>query len=385
MYSTHAASQADRISKGQSQTSFRKLTGVMIHLLAWAVFGLFFYYQPIFSGAELTDEFLVKQSVALSLLVLAFYFNSSVLVSRFLFRNKTVWYIVTSICLVLAVAFIDRSANRILTSQQSTNKASSRPSEATSRMMPGAPQQPIPLRRMPLGQRDIFTLIISGLVVGISTAMAATQKWQNDNLGRKELERNKITSELSLLKAQINPHFFFNTLNNIYVLTSVDAKLAGEAIHQLSKMMRYLLYDTQHEETLLSQEIAFVKNYISLMQLRLTDAVKISIDLPTNLHDLPLAPMIFIPFVENAFKHGVSATQQSYIDIVLAQKDKQLELTIHNSIIKDNSVSLDKSSGIGLVNTRRRLDLLYAGKYKLDMKETNAARKYTVHLVLDLS
>jgi LytS/YehU family sensor histidine kinase len=95
--------------------------------------------------------------------------------------------------------------------------------------------------------------------------------------------------------------------------------------------------------------------------------------------------MIFLPFVENAFKHGVSATQQSHVDIIVWQKDKVLDLTVKNSIINDNSISLDTNSGIGLVNTRRRLDLLYPGKYTLEINELNAANEYTVHLVLDLS
>src|SRR5690349_13727528 len=183
--------------------------------------------------------------------------------------------------------------------------------------------------------------------------MTAIQKWQKDNQERKELEKDKVTSELSFLKAQINPHFFFNTMNNIYVLTEEDPKVAGEAIHQLSKMMRYLLYDTQQGKNMLSQEIAFVKNYISLMKLRLTDVVKINVDTPADLQDMPLAPMILLPFVENAFKHGVSATESSHIDILILQKDKVLDVTINNSIRRDNSVSLDTNRGIGLVNTRR--------------------------------
>ena len=229
------------------------------------------------------------------------------------------------------------------------------------------------------------TIILTALVLGIGTSVAVIQKWQKDKQKREELEKEKVTSELSFLKAQINPHFFFNTLNNIYALTSVDAELAGKAIHQLSRMMRYLLDDTQQGHTMLSQEIAFVKDYISLMQLRVTDAVKINVDTPPNLLDMPLAPMIFLPFVENAFKHGVSATQPSHINIIILQKGKALDLTVKNSIIKDNSVSLDTNSGIGLVNTKRRLDLLYPGKYKLDINEMNADNEYTVHLILDLS
>jgi LytS/YehU family sensor histidine kinase len=228
-------------------------------------------------------------------------------------------------------------------------------------------------------------LAIIALVLGVSTSITTIQKWQADKQLTQEMEQDKVTSELSFLKAQINPHFFFNTLNNIYALTQVNADVAGKAIHQLSRMMRYLLYDTQQKQTMLSQEIAFVKDYISLMQLRLTDVVNVNIDTPRSLQDVPLAPMIFLPFVENAFKHGVSATQQSHIDIVIWQHNKMLDLTVKNSIINDNSISLDTSSGIGLVNTRRRLDLLYRGKYKLDIIELNANNEYIVHLTIDLS
>lgn len=368
-----------------SKISYRKVTGVTIHLLVWSLFGLFFFYQPVFSGADLTREYILRQTITLSLLVLAFYFNSIVLVPALLFRNQTVLYLVTAICVVISIAFVNRWTDRIFIQNQRTGSATFQRSRLPERDVSTAPGPPPAEPRMRLGLRDILTLIISGLVIGISTAVITTQKWQKDNQERKELEKDKITSELSHLKAQINPHFFFNTLNNIYVLTSVDARLAGEAIHQLSRMMRYLLYDTQNEKTLLSQEIAFVKTYISLMQLRLTEAVEININIPTSLNDMPMAPMIFMPFIENAFKHGVSATHPCYIHIMFAQKDNQLNLTIRNSIMKDNSVSLDKGSGIGLVNTRRRLDLLYAGKYKLDIRQDDGARNYSVHLSLDLS
>lgn len=149
--------------------------------------------------------------------------------------------------------------------------------------------------------------------------------------------------------------------------------------------MRYLLYDTQQGQNLLSQEISFVRNYISLMQLRLTDVVKINFETPAELQDMPLAPMILLPFVENAFKHGVSATQQSYINIIILQKDKVLDVMVNNSIMKDNSVSLEINSGIGLANTGRRLDLLYPRKYKLDINESDVANEYSVHLVIDMS
>jgi two-component system, LytTR family, sensor kinase len=225
----------------------------------------------------------------------------------------------------------------------------------------------------------------SALVIGISTSITAIQNWQNDKQLHQELEQDRISSELSFLKAQINPHFFFNTLNNIYALTLVNADTSRKAIHQLSRMMRYVLYDTQNSTAMLSQEIAFIKDYISLMQLRLTDVVKIDFTMPAALKDLPLAPMIFLPFVENAFKHGVSATQPSQINISVGQKDSILELRVDNTIIKEQNNNLEEASGIGLNNTKRRLDLLYPDKYTLLINEDTAESVYFVHLTLDLS
>jgi two-component system LytT family sensor kinase len=369
----------------QEQSSYNKLNTVITHVLIWSAFGLFFYRQLFLADNDIPFQYWIKQTITLSLLVMAFYFNSSVLVPRFLLKNHTAVYFLIVIGIVASIAFTNRWVDNAFSPYQ-FNEAGfpgRNPAPARELMRPRFPPKPESGMRFRLG--DLFTIILSGLVVGISTAITAIQKWQKDNQERKELEKDKITTELSLLRAQINPHFFFNTLNNIYVLTEVDPKVAGEAIHQLSKMMRYLLYDTQNGDNLLSQEIAFVKNYISLMRLRLTNVVKINIEIPTDLKDMPLAPMIFLPFVENAFKHGVSATKQSYINIVISQKDKLLDMTVKNSIMNNISNSLDSNSGIGLANTRRRLDLLYPGKYKLDIREPDAASEYIVHLVLDLS
>ena len=367
------------ILRVQAQSLYSKPIVVMVHILVWAVFGLaIFYYQPVISDFEIPFQFWIKQTLELSLLVITFYLNAFLLVPRLLLRNRRAYYFMIVVGIVIAILFANRRLDRSYAEFQGH-----RMFQGQHKLRPPGPPIFIPGARGGLGVT--LTVAITSLVVGISTAISVIQKWQKDNQERKELEKDKVTSELSFLKAQINPHFFFNTLNNIYALTTVDPRIAGEAIHQLSKMMRYLLYDTQQGDNMLSQEIAFVKNYISLMKLRLTDAVKINLDTPAHLQDVPLAPMIFLPFVENAFKHGVSATRQSYIDININQKNKVLDLTVSNSIMKDNGVSLDTNSGIGLVNTRRRLDLLYAGKYKLDINESNAASDYTVHLVLDLS
>lgn len=358
---------------------------MLTHVLIWVAFGLFFYRQLFFADTSIPYQYWIKQTMTLSLLVTAFYFNSFVLVPQLVLKNHTALYLVIIIAIVLAIAFLNRWVDNEFSPYQFNDAAFSRPGPGPTREQWSTRPPPKFKTGIHFRLGDLFTIFISGLVIGISTTITGLQKWQKDNEERKELEKDKITTELSLLKAQINPHFFFNTLNNIYALTEVDPRVAGQAIHQLSKMMRYLLYDTRNGDTYLSQEIAFVKNYISLMKLRLTDLVRINLDIPAHLRDMPLAPMIFLPFIENAFKHGVSATQESHINIMILQKDMILDLMVNNSKIKDNIVSLDTNSGIGLINTRRRLDLLYPGKYKLDISETESANEYTVHLVLDLS
>lgn len=357
-----------------------KLITILAHVLAWVVFGIaIFFYHPLFSGIDIPYSAWITQSVTLSLLIIAFYVNVSLLVPRFLLKNQLVYYFVLIAALVVAIVFINGLVGDALDPHPAFNN---------SRFVKAPGMLKTPMRLWPYTGRPIDrpTIIMSALVLGIGTSITAIQKWQKDKQKREELEKEKVSSELSFLKAQINPHFFFNTLNNIYALTQVDANEAGRAIHQLSRMMRYLLYETQQGQTMLSREIAFVKDYISLMQLRLTHAVTVTIATPPQLLDMPMAPMMLLPFVENAFKHGVSATQQSHIDIRVQQRSSMLDVTVKNSIMKDNSISLDTNSGIGLVNTRRRLDLLYPDKYTLDICGLNANEdEYTVHLILDLS
>jgi len=333
---------------------------------------MIYFFHPLTFNIVVPYQLWIKQCLILGLLVVAYYSNAFILVPQFLLKNNTGIYFLIVISIAATIVVINIYADEWLNIHQLMDAAFHKS---------GPPRH----RKGRDHGWDLAMIAIIALVIGVSTSVTAIQKWQKDKQGREELEKDKVTSELSFLKAQINPHFFFNTLNNIYALTQVDADVAGKAIHQLSRMMRYLLYDTQQGHTMLSQELAFVKDYISLMKLRLTDVVKINFDEPSKLNDKPVAPMIFLPFVENAFKHGVSATQPSHIDIVILQNDSVLDLTVKNSIINDSSVSLDTNSGIGLVNTRRRLDLLYPGKYKLEIDELNANNEYTIHLILDLS
>lgn len=347
------------------------LITVVIHVLIWAVFGLIFYTQPLSWNITVPFQVWVKNGLIFCLLVLAYYLNSVILVPKFLLKNKTGFYFLSVVIIAVIIIELNIYADDWLNLHQLM--------EAAMQHKHGPPR---PHNRH---DWDFYMIAIIALVLGVSTSVTAIQKWQLDKQKHQEMEQDKISSELSFLKAQINPHFFFNTLNNIYALTAINVDTSRKAIHQLSKIMRYVLYDTQNATTQLSQEIAFIKDYISLMQLRLTEVVKISFSSPASLKDVAIAPMIFLPFVENAFKHGVSATRQSNIDINIIQQNSSVELTVVNTIIKEQSNNLEAGSGIGLNNTRRRLDLLYPGKCSLVINEDTAANVYSVHLTLHLS
>lgn len=348
----------------QVKNQYKKFVAILLHILMWVVFALtFFSRQPLLSGS----------TVILVMLIAAFYLNAYVLVPQLLLKNRVSLYVIVACVVVLSITYFSGLAEHIIDSWHL-----SRVSFYELINIPDAGPEAL------LGFRNVFTIIMSGLIVGISTAITTIQKWQKDRQEREAMEKEKVTTELSFLKAQINPHFFFNTLNNIYALTATDAAVAGRAVHQLSRMMRYILYDTAQGHTMLSQEIAFVNDYISLMQLRVTDAVTISVDVPASFNDVAIAPMIFLPFIENAFKHGVSATEPSYISFALQQQANRLDVTVKNSVIKHNSASLDTNSAIGLTNTRRRLDLLYPGKYTLHINQPGGRNDYVVHLVLNL-
>lgn len=346
----------------------RKNFPLFIHLFAWGLIGALVLMPPFGGRFTIPDEYWVKQWILLGLLIGSFYLNTKVLLPRLLFQNRTIWYVVSIGVVVIAIYWIIQGVESWLDLPEIWQKS----------LRPDRKFNPNRGRRF-----DMFTFLYSLLSLGASTSLTVVQKWQKDAQIREQLEREKVSSELSFLKAQINPHFFFNTLNNIYALTMIDVENAREALHRLSRMMRYVLYETKEGTVRLSQEVAFLQDYIQLMQLRLTDKVKVTFEKPTPVHDVAIAPMLLLPFLENAFKHGVSATQSSEIFIGLVQQGQTLRVEVSNTLFSGKGLSLDESNGIGLVNTRRRLDLLYPNRYQLNITEQTADNKYLVLLTLD--
>jgi len=196
---------------------------------------------------------------------------------------------------------------------------------------------------------------------------------------QKELEKEKLNSELAFLKNQVSPHFFFNTLNNIYALIEVNSNNAQEAVLKLSKLMRYLLYESEQGETQLDSEIDFMNHYIDLMKLRLSPKVDLQVDLPTENTNKKVPPLLFIPFIENAFKHGISYREKSLIHISLKMDDDKIVFSCNNSLGKPSEEKpVENHSGIGLENVKKRLNLLFPAKHKLNIDQTN--NEYIVYL-----
>lgn len=207
--------------------------------------------------------------------------------------------------------------------------------------------------------------VIYMAIVGIAVAVKMTTEWYNNEAQRKEIEKNQAEAELANLKNQVNPHFLFNTLNNIYSLIQIDPAQAQEAVHDLSGMLRYVLYESQKDTVPISKECEFLKEYVKLMSARLTSGVKLEVSLPQSPSVRQIAPLLFIPLIENAFKHGISDTQESFIRIRLDEDREYVTCLVENSCFpKDDT---DRSgSGIGITNLKRRLDLLYPGAYSFE-------------------
>ena len=234
------------------------------------------------------------------------------------------------------------------------------------------------------GQRDIVALIIVVLMLGMNLGIKLYFKQRNDQKHLKELERRNLEQQLEYLKYQINPHFFMNTLNNIHALVDIDPKEAKEAIVELSKMMRYILYEGEIERIPLAKEMEFIKNYVALMRLRYTEKVKITLratPLPMS-PDVIVAPLLLVPIIENAFKHGVSYQTESYIDVNTVLEKDNIKFTCQNSKRKSRPSTDVKEGGVGLANVRKRMALIYGDAAKMNIHESDDT--YTIELIIPI-
>ena len=337
-----------------------------IHFIVWGIIA-FLPLIFIFSEGERNLIRYLDFSLPVIFLMIIFYTNYFIIITRFLFTKKIWQFFFANLILFAVCMFLMDSIRQLYF------EAYYAQIEASKHFPPRAKMREIILFR------DIISMIVTS---GLATAIKMTTQWYISQAEQKELEKLHIESELNNLKHQLNPHFLFNTLNNIYSLISINQENAQNAVHQLSNLIRYVLYESDHSLVPLSKDLNFTENYIKLMSLRLPPHVRLETEIMKPDEGITIAPLLFISLIENAFKHGVSPSLPSFISIKINLiGNNNLHCRVENSNFPKTET--DKSgSGIGLNNLRKRLELLYPSGFEFKIEDKGDT--YCSTLVLSL-
>lgn len=376
---------------------------VALHIIGWSAILLFPFIFPYLEGlnsSSILSTMFFRNLFRISLLIIFFYVNSELLIPRFLFKRKiSVYWIYTSLIIIVifvANGLFTKYVDHPLVIGHRLDMNGELPPEFAFRgIPPDSLQHEFKKHRppeLPEGKSFNRIFVIRGwfiptffsvlLTFALSTSLKITSEWvKNENI-KKEMETEKLQSELSFLKSQVNPHFLFNTLNNIYYLAYKKSDDTTTALFKLSQLMRYMLYESDVNKINLQKEIEYLENYIDLQKIRSTDNLQINLVKEGDIEAYYIEPMLLIPFVENAFKHGISNLEDCKIDISVSVQHEKLVLKVSNRIFTHKkAISNDK--GIGLQNVKRRLKLLYPGKHELTLN--NEDNTYYVVLKLFLA
>jgi sensor histidine kinase YesM len=350
-------SSIDHAMKKDLQVFDFKGGRVLSHVLFWIVYILFFFLQYALFYEEM-DLLPTAASLTLTAFVdiAASYLTVYYLLPKFLFKRRY-WEFVL-IFLVSAAAFI--IIQRVLLYYIS---------------YPYFYPDYVSKAGAFWNINPFYSFLNIYTVVALFASIKLLKYWYQNQQTKTELENKNKTSELALLRTQLNPHFLFNTLNNIDSLIMTNQELASDAIIKLSDIMRFMLYDTSTDTVSLDKEINYLKSYISLQQMRLKDPGFVKVNIDDMCMGKVIAPMLFIPFVENAFKHGLKNVKSPGIMITLNCRPDSINFEVVNHFDKEKEMVKDETPGIGLANTRRRLELLYPGKHELKIDESNGFYK----------
>lgn len=341
------------IQKNVALQKTSEMQTVVIHLVVWL---LVFAFPLIFESSAETfrwKAYLWHLEMPAAFCCV-FYLNYGLFVPRFYMRGRRVRFFLYNALLVAV----------LLAFQHGWFMPQIRHMAVDGGMTPrvDAPQPPV----LSFILRDVVML---GLTIGLGTTIRLSAQWKKAEAARQE-------SELKNLRNQFNPHFLLNTLNNIYALIAFDSEKAQQTVQDLSKLLRYVLYESQQAFVPLGKEVEFIRNYIDLMRIRVSKEVRITIHIQVESdNQTPVAPLLFISLIENAFKHGISPTEPSFIIISIEERDDWVRCEILNS--NHPKTSSDKSgSGIGLEQVKKRLELIYPGKYDWDMSLNDSGTVY---------
>lgn len=342
----------------------------LLHFSSWAgIFSFVIFAAPL-------DVFAAPLSIHIKLgshflLVLGFYYlNTMVFIPKLLFNHRVFWYV---LILLASLAFIYFINIKLTDALDLKNQLSSIIDEGIDLNAKGRGRWIVKEKAV------VVTPAIAFLYGVILSSVGRALRHDKD---KEEIVKEKLIAELAFLKNQINPHFFFNTLNNIYSFVGSNPEKARNTIHQLSKLMRYMLYETDKDRIAIAKEVEFLEEYIKLMQLRVSSDVKVEFEKNNLSNYLEVPPLVFIPFIENAFKHGVSYELESKIKIKLSTSSESISFEVENPIHKKQETG--EPGGIGLTNIQKRLALLYPKQnYSLEIKEEEAIYYVKLRLPVD--
>lgn len=331
-----------------------------MHVLVWILLLVIPYVttDQVFNSfaPETGMKYLLLCLLLSALLITTFYFNYLFLIPRYLLPQKY-WHYFAFLLLTIIAVFLLSGAVFFFSDFNPDRLA----------------------QMNPIIEKTIPVIIINAVALWLLTIISSILWAAYNRL--KQAESEKLSAQIASLKSQINPHFLFNTLNNIYATAIDTSPKAAEMIDRLAEMMRYTMKDTQQDFVLLEDEINYINNFIELQKLRLDRSVKLEFESLQDFPALQIAPMLLIPFIENAFKHGVNSEQKSYIKINLTCNKSELYLSVINSKVKVQK-DIGERSGLGITNTWHRLNLIYPSKHLLIV--TDAEKEFSVTLHMNL-
>lgn len=338
----------------------KKSYTVLFHFFFWV--GISVVMFLLNARLQGTDHLLLRVMLALALHAILVYTNLALLLPRLFFKRKFVQYAFVVTILLAAFTWI-----RVLIDQNL-----SIPDEKTLIQAGGFYHI--------LGISLLYIAMLA-----ITSSLTFLIRFYEQKTLSEQLKSKQLEAELKFLRAQVNPHFLFNVLNNIYSLSFYDASRVPTVVLKLSEMMRYLLHETNKERVSLSDEIQYLENYIALHQLRTEEVqnVEFNVESTEELMQLRIPPLLFLPLIENCYKHGnVEDTKQGWMKIQLRVNERGISFRVSNSIGTKAKKQLGKASGTGLKHLRERLELLFPGKYHLDFTQDDS--EFTLNLKLEL-
>ena len=327
----------------------------LTHIASWAVVFIMPALIFISEGNQRFEEALYRSLASLPFLMLLFYLCYFWLIDRLWFKKQYIFFILVAVTLILCVSYSKYELFSYFALHKSKHK------------MP------------PFHAFVYFDFLSNLLPVVFAMAIRYAQRNFSLEIAQKEVQAQKLQADLTQLRYQLQPHFFFNALNNIYSLIAFDPQKAQQSVHSLSKLMRHFMQNSDQKQISLAEEVDFLQQYISLMQLRLTDKTTVQVDFPKQVPQLTIAPLLFISLVENAFKHGVSATAATTLSFSLKVEGNTVIFRSENTKIPTQESLY--SSGIGIDNLKKRLTLLYPERHQYTIEEKEG--KYMAQLTIN--